>query len=256
MRALVHLLLLTLALVACGPKRAPPDAAGDAEAAALGADALLARAVEAIGGADALRAHTAMRLDGEVNLAAQGIRGTITLLHAASGDQYTRVEIPGIGLMEEGVTGGVAWASDPVAGPRIKTGIERAQALRQADFYFLLALAEHFPTRERVGPAEIDGLAAWELRMVPAEGPEERWFLDRDSGLLLATRSEIHTLMGVIPVTTRFLEYAFTGGVRSATVLRITNTLMEQEMRVSVTWEPDGFALPPMPEAVSALLPK
>lgn len=240
---------LTLAITALGGCKtdAPPTSAG-APVALPAAPDLVAKSVAAMGGEAALRAHTSSLSTGTLSMPKQGMSGPITIVQRAPSDFYSRCDIPGIGLMEEGVTGGVAWSSDPLSGPRIKEGVEATQALRQADFYFSLNLAQHYPTMQTLGASTLDGAPVWEVLMKPAEGPDEIYLIDQQSGLLVGTRTSLVTLMGTVPANTRFLDYREVGGVLIPHKIVVSNALISSEITYdSVQWDVPDPGIPGVP---------
>ena len=68
---------------------------------------------------------------GTVDFAAQGIKGTLMRYAADPDKSYAVVEIEGIGKIETGTGGGIAWEKSLISGPRILSGDEKAQALRE-----------------------------------------------------------------------------------------------------------------------------
>ncbi len=253
MRALFLLALAVAVPVGCGPKKVAPETQ---EAVTLPTpDALIARAIAQSGGEAALRAHQSVVFEGQMRMQAQGIVAEMRLMQKAPAELYSRVELPGVGVMEEGVERGVAWARDPLSGPRIKEGVERAQALRSADPSYLLNLHQHFPVMETKGRGELEGRAVWELRMVPAEGAEELGYFDVETGDWTGSRVTVETAMGKILITTLNGDYRVVDGVRIPHHLRVVNALMSTEILwTSVTFDPPDLVFPPMPDDVRALI--
>ena len=64
--------------------------------------------------------------------AAAGLTAKIVRYSEEPDQYYTTMDIPGVGVMELGVTHGVAWQKSALMGTRVMTGIERADALREA----------------------------------------------------------------------------------------------------------------------------
>lgn len=249
------LLGLTLApLTACGPKRGSADAR--TELPVPSPDELIARAVARSGGEEAIRRHHSVEFEGEMRMAAQGIVASMRLVQVEPGTIYSRVELPGVGLMEEGVTDGVAWARDPLSGPRIKEGVERAQALRSADPDYVLNLHQHFPTMETLGLTELEGRKVWQLRLVPVEGSEEIGYFDVETGDWTGSLVTAETAMGKIKITTLNEDYRMVDDMRVPFRMRVVNSLMSSEITwTSVTLDRPDLVVPPMPEDVAALLP-
>lgn len=251
-----HPLLFVLALAvapACGPRKVHDVV--DTPAALPTVDDVLARAIQAAGGEEAIRAHHSARFVGQMRMAAQGIVAPMTLLQQVPSTSYSRVELPGVGVMEEGVDGDMAWARDPLTGPRIKEGVERAQALRGADLTWLLDTATLYQTREVVGAKDVEGHAAWELRLVPAEGaPELAWF-DQQSFEWLGGSMTVESAMGRIQITTINDDYREVDGERVSFHSRIFNALMSSEIVWGeVSFNAPDLVIPPVPDEIRALV--
>ena len=67
------------------------------------------RFVAVTGGKAAYGRVTSELAEGTVNMGAQGVSGSVKVFKKA-GNSYTVIEIEGVGKLEEGVLGGVAWA--------------------------------------------------------------------------------------------------------------------------------------------------
>ena len=83
---------------------------------------IIARHVEAIGGEDAIRAHTSMTIQGGFEMPAMGLSGEATIYLAAPDKGLLNIEIPGFGSNIQGSTA----SSD---GPRTRC---RARACSRA----------------------------------------------------------------------------------------------------------------------------
>lgn len=250
------LLLAALALGAGCAHRGDAAGSAGAEQPLPPADEILARAVQAVGGEEALRAHRSSRMTGTFLMPAQGIQGEMTLWATAEGVMYSRVLIEGIGVMEEGVDGDLAWSKDPLTGPRIKSGVEAIQAKRAADFYLLLNLTSHYATRETVRRTEIDGVPVIEVRLAPAEGPEELAWFDPTTGLELGSKMTLQTAMGDVTVTSMSSDFRDVGGVKIPFQTTMKNSLMTSTITWSeVVWDPAELGMPPVPDDVRALAP-
>ncbi len=249
-------LLLSFALLlapACAPKTGSTEPV--VTRSMPEADEVIARAIARSGGEDAIRSHSSVRLEGEMRMAAQGIVATMRMVQQAPGELYSVVDLPGVGLMEEGVSNGVAWARDPLSGPRIKEGVERAQALRSADPYYLLNLHQHFERIETRGRMDLEGRKVWVLSMVPKEGKEELGYFDVGTGDWVGSRMLAETAMGNIQITTLNDDYREIDGMWIAHRMRVVNALMSTEIVwQSVTFDPPDLVVPPMPDEVRALI--
>jgi hypothetical protein len=209
---------------------------------------IIDRFVAAIGGADAVRKYKSRRAMGTFSVPAQGISGTLEVLGAAPDRQLLRISISGLGEVQQGFDGRVAWLIDPMTGPRVLEGAAYSQMQMDADFYGELHDTKHYTKIETVGREEFEGIPAYKVRLIRPSGEEDFEYFAVDSGLLVGNSVTRMSAMGPLPAIAVFSEYKDFGGVRLAT--RIVQKVMgvEQIMTVS-TIEHDkvdasAFALP------------
>src|ERR1700761_2027537 len=93
------------------------------------AEIVLDRYVEVTGGKAAYEKRKTEVPSGTVDLAAQNLKGTFTRYSAEPDKSYASMELEGVGKIETGAAGGVAWENSAILGPRLKSGEEKAQAL-------------------------------------------------------------------------------------------------------------------------------
>src|SRR5262245_34567226 len=101
--------------------------ASSQEAVPTGAE-LVRRHIAAIGGQAAFAAVKSMRARGRLELVSQKIGGDLEVLSARPAKLLHRVTIPGIGRIENGYDGTVAWSLSPIAGPELLTGRQLSEA--------------------------------------------------------------------------------------------------------------------------------
>lgn len=226
-------------------------AAGWASAADLpSAESLLDRFVEVTGGKQTYAAHKTEVSRGTVEMAAMGIKGTL-VRYAAEPDHYLVVmEIPGIGRVLSGVKDGVAWELTDLMGARVKSGVERAEALREARFNSYSVWRELYPKVETTGEEAVDGEDCYKVVMSPAEGSPETVYLSKKTGLGLKLTVTASTQMGDLPAEMRFGDYKRFGGVLMPS--RITEKSAGQEIvivldsvEVNAAIPANQFDLPP-----------
>ncbi|HYJ78856.1 MAG TPA: DUF620 domain-containing protein [Longimicrobiaceae bacterium] len=214
------------------------------------------RYVEAIGGRAAIGRHGQRKMVTELSIPAQGMTIAMETYTARPNRMAMKAEVPGMGTMSSGYDGTVAWSTSPVTGPRIITGKEAAEALRQANFDASTDLARAFPTMETVGEKSVGGRACWNLRMVTADSVEVHSCFDKETGLLVSTSVVQSSAMGDIPVEIVVSDYRDFDGVKMPT--RMTMSLMGQEMVTtvkSVSHEPFDAAVFALPPEIRALVP-
>lgn len=196
------------------------------------AESLLDRFVEATGGKQAYTAHKSEIARGSVEMPAMGVKGTL-LRYAAEPDHYLVImDIPGIGQVFSGVKDGVAWEKSELMGGRVKSGVERAEALREARFNSYAVWRELYPRVETTGEASIDGEDCYKVVMTPTEGSPETVYLSKKSGLGVKLTVTASTQMGDLPTETIFADYKSFGGILAPT--RMINRAAGQEIVITI----------------------
>lgn len=225
-------------------------------AAPLDAYAVLRRNVEATGGAEKLAAVESVRMEGKVTLAAQGLEGTLSIVHAPPSRVLVRTVLPGIGTMEQGFDGTTGWDVNPLQGARLLNGPELDQLRQQADELSGLADVETFyPKARLVGRTTFEGHDAWELELVTRHGMEMTGYYDATTFLNVGLKAVAKSIMGDIPTTTVLRDHRAVDGIV------MPFTLIQRAMGVETTIAFDSIALnpaslPPIapPPAVQELL--
>lgn len=236
--------MLVLATVMAGP--APTAAVQKADLPP--ARDIIDRFVAAIGGADAVRKFKSRRAVGTFSVPAQGISGALEVLAAAPDRQLLRIAVSGLGEVQQGFDGRVAWLIDPMTGPRVLEGAAYSQMQMDADFYGELHDAKHYTKIETVGREEFEGIQAYKVRLIRPSGEEDFEYFAVDSGLLVGNSVTRMSPMGPLPAITVFGEYKDFGGVKLAT--RIVQKVMGVEQIMTVTTvehdkvDASAFALP------------
>src|ERR1700691_4578849 len=105
-----------------------------ADEALPGIQTVLDHWISATGGRAAWEARHNLVEHATLDLAKQGLKGSLTIYEAAP-DKYLGVtELPGVGKIASGSNGQVAWETSALQGPRIKQGAEKADAFRDGAF--------------------------------------------------------------------------------------------------------------------------
>jgi len=196
------------------------------------ADTILDHYLEVTGGREAYAKHKSEIQAGTLEYPAQGVKAKITR-YASEPDNYlASVEITGIGKVDTGVTDGIAWENSVVLGPRIKSGDEKAMAIREATFNGTLYWRKLYPKVENTGVEAVDGEDCYKILLTPKEGRPETMYFSRKSGLLVKASTVAATQMGDIPVEMVYSAYKESGGIRSPTV--ITQKAAGQEFTITI----------------------
>jgi hypothetical protein len=196
------------------------------------AESLLDRYVEVTGGKQAYDARKSEIMRGAVEVAAMGVKGEL-VRYAAEPDRYLiTMDIPGVGRFVTGVKEGVAWELSDLMGPRIKSGLERAEALREATFNANAVWRELYPKVVTAGEESVDGEDCFKIIMTPPEGPPETLYLSKKTGLGIKMTTTASTQMGDVPAEILFSDYKNLGGILAPS--RITERTAGQEIVITL----------------------
>lgn len=234
-----------------------PLAAVRAQDAALpDAETILDRFVEVTGGQAAYDDRHSQVVHGRMEVPAAQISGDLMIYQDSGNNYYTSINIPGIGLVETGVTNGVAWENSALQGARIKTGAEKAQAIREATMNASADWRELFPKVETVGIETIDGEQAYSVLMTPEAGGAQTIHFSVSSGLALRTDLVAATQLGDIPMQQTLADYKEFGGVLLPTTM--TQSIAGQTIRLTLESVETNVEIPAgrfdLPDAVKALI--
>ena len=215
---------------------------------------IIARHVAAVGGAEAHKAISSMHATGTCEIPAQGLSGTIDLYQARPAKALLRVDVPGVGKIEQGYDGKVAWEISPMGGPSLITGRRLTEVADDAWFDSFLHAPEHVKSMTTVAKSTFDQHPAWEVKVVSATGTESVEYYDVDSGLLIGSEATRETQMGVLPMVTVLRDYKKFGTMLEATTMSQRTMGIEQVVHLN-TFEYDKvpastFDLPPQIKAL------
>ena len=215
------------------------------------------RFVDVTGGKAAYSRVNSELAEGMVNMGAQGVSGSVKVFKKA-GNSYTVIEIEGVGKLEEGVVGGVAWENNKITGARVRSGEEREMHIRNAAIDLDHQWRKYFPTAEMAGSETVAGEDCQKVIMRPKSGEPETRFFSKKTGLLLKMSATMPTQMGPMPMESTMADYREVQGVKRPFKLGIMAGGQSAEMVFS-KWTINGaipataFTLPP---EVASLVPK
>lgn len=221
------------------------------------AEQILDKFVEVTGGQAAYEKISTQYATAAIEFSGKNIAGKLTLYQAAKSRSYVLMELPGVGQFEQGTAEGVAWERSAMLGPRLKTGPERAAALREADVQSRVLWRNHFAKAETAGEEEIDGRRCYKIVLTPNEGEAETRFFEVSTGLLVRIDRIVRSQMGEVPAQTILGDYRPVGGILTAHSLRqktmgqdFVTTIQTIEYNADI---PDSrFALPEDVRALAA----
>jgi len=219
------------------------------------AESILDRYVEVTGGRNAYENRTSEVGHGKIEMSALGVSGKITS-YAKPGLQYLVIELTGVGEVEQGVKDGIAWENSVMQGPRIKTGDERASALRDAVFNAPIHWRKIYSKVLTVGIESINGEDAYRVLQTPAEGNAVTTYYSVKTGLLIKLTTTVANPMGNIPVEAVMSEYKEFEGILAPT--KMIETVAGQKIAITIDSVETNVDIPDerfnLPEAVQALV--
>ena len=170
-------------------------------------DTVLDKYIEVTGGKAAYSKLHSEATTGTMEFKAMGLKGKMTAYAAEPDKRYTEVVIDGVGKIQEGSNGEVAWGMSAMQGPRLKEGDEKAETLLQARFNPDLTWRDLFKSADTVAVENIDGKDAYKVVLTPKTGtPITKWY-DKQTGLLLKMSLTAKSPMGDIQSDTSFSDY-------------------------------------------------
>jgi len=219
------------------------------------ASEIFKRSVEAIGGEDAVRKHTSMRMKGTLAMPAAKMQGPMEILMLAPNRFLTTIEMPGMGTMAQGFDGTVGWTNNPMMGTQLLEGNTLEELRRSADFYRELDPGKVWKVATVKGVTEFGGLPCYEIAVEGDMGNGSLFYGVAD-GLARGMRLEVDTPMGKMPTTTRMVEYKPFDGLLIASKTEIEAMGAVQTMTVEkvdfTPIDPKVFELPPDVKALVA----
>lgn len=222
------------------------------------AEDILDKFVEATGGkANYEKIHNE-KSTGTFEFVGKGIKGTVTSFRADPNKSLTTVELQGVGTIQEGSDGQIAWESSSLQGPRIKQGEERAVSMREATLRAPLYWRKLYKHVETVGEEKIDGQPCYKVVLTPEEGKPETQYYDKTTGLMVKMTMTVTRPEGDISTETMFSDYKDENGLRQPHKVR--QVAMDQEFLITVDHVDYNVDMPAnqfdLPVDVKALAPK
>jgi hypothetical protein len=214
------------------------------------AETVLDRSIEVTGGKAAFEKRHNEVMHGSMEFTGRGVKGTMTVYQAEPDKNLAVIEIEGIGKIESGSNGEVAWENSALQGPRIKQGDEKAGSLRDGTFNAALYWRKLYPKVETAGVETVDGHECYKVVLTPKEGKPTTEFFDKKSGFLIKTAVTRNTPMGEISAEVMADDYRKEGDI--LVPHKMINRAAGQEflilvdkVDVNVDLPKDRFDLPP-----------
>jgi zinc protease len=194
----------------------PPAASSGAEKPTVEAtvDQILARYMNAVGGRKAWRALYSRVSMGTIDVTSMNLSGTVVMHEKAPNKLLTIIILAG-SAFREAFDGKSGWSEDPADGLREESGLELADAKRQADFYGPFDLHGQYSKMTFVGREKIGERETYALEGALPEGSQpDRLYFDVDTGLLVRLITQHHAPEGVSQLQQDFSDYREIDGVK------------------------------------------
>lgn len=206
------------------------------------ADELVAKNLAARGGEDKLKALTSARLVG--NLTMQGMDMPITILTKRPNKMKQEMSMQGQKIIQA-FDGTTVWAVNPMMGsaaPRVVEG-GPADAVKAQSIFDgpLVGYKDRGDTLEVVGPADVEGVKTWDLKLSRKDGKTMHIFLDAETGLEKRWTATMDQNGLTMEIETNMADYQATDGVKVARSLR---TMMGGQQMAAVTFTTVEFNVP------------
>lgn len=227
-----------------------------AQQALPSAEAVVARHIAAIGGREAVLAHTSTRVVGTLAVPSSGVTGSFEAFGAKPDKVFMKMTLGGIGDSLEGFDGRVAWTTSPLTGPMLVQGKEFEQKKFDADYYGELRPAERYKSMKTLEKTTWEGRPSYKVSLTRHDGSEEIEYYDVETGFRtgkVVTREMM--MMGAVPVTSVESDYRKFGDVLHAATVK--QTAMGAQIIMTITSveydkvDPAVFELPPAIKALA-----
>ncbi len=196
------------------------------------AETILDRSVELTGGKAAYdQIHNVIE-KGTFDLPKQGVHGTATIYAAEPDKLYESIEIDGVGKIESGVSGDVAWENSVLQGPHLKTGEEKAEALQSATFNAPANWRKMFTKVETTGTETVGEHECYVVVLTSPVGKPITQYYDKKSGLLIKSVATRTSSMGEITVEILYDDYRKDGTILSPH--KLINKVASQEFVITL----------------------
>jgi hypothetical protein len=193
---------------------------------------LVAKYAAAIG-APALMRAPQITTKGGMAMVAAGINATFEMVQLAPNRMQMLTTIPGVGAIQVGYDGTIAWSVDPMQGPRLLAGKELDEIREEADPRAAARAPDLFSAVETVADTTMGGERCFMVKLTWKSGRETFDCYSPASGLMVGSKSVQQTAMGPIPVMTVYSEYKKFGDFMMPT--KTTQSMMGQQQVMTIS---------------------
>jgi hypothetical protein len=190
------------------------------------AEAVLEKYAQAVGGKESMAALRNRIAKGTLNIPDLGASGQMEVYSIPPDKSFTSIDFSAFGTVTSGVCGDVVWEINPMVGPRILKGAERARRLRQVQFDPFVQWSKHFKKADVVGEGTVAGSPCTKLALIPVEGEPITGFFDNESGLIV----RMETVANGQAISTTLSDYRAVDGVKIPHRVQTNTPMMSLEI--------------------------
>lgn len=218
--------------------KAPPAEAAKAPAAEAAkaplpsARSILDRHIAAIGGKQAVLAHSSTKATGTFSVASAGMSGSLEVIAAKPDKSMVKINIPGVGEILEGFDGKTGWTLSPMTGPMLLEGKQLEDKRYDADFFSELHDDSRYASLTTVERTDFEGRPCYKVKLVRKNGGEDFEFYDVETGLKAGRIATRETPMGTITATSVETDYKKFGDLLLPSTVK--NTMMGMQQVITI----------------------
>jgi len=182
-------------------------------------DQVLEKYVQAIGGQAAVSKVSSRLARGAVELPATGATGAVEVYTKAPNKTLTIINLPGVGVVQNGFNGTVGWEQNPRAGVHELSAADLAALKLDAEFYGSIKLRELYPGMA-LKRAKVNDREAYLIEATPITGGARKLYFDAQTGLLVRVDAERENAQGKFVSETYLDDYRDVDGLRLPFTIR------------------------------------
>ena len=202
-------------------------------------DEVLARYVQALGGAEAIKAPKSRVMKGRLDVAGVSRGGSLEIYAQAPNKMFSVMQGYPFGTIKVGYNGRTAWE---LAENRVRSikGAELEALVRDGDFYYQLNLKQNFKKVTLLGKSKIGYREVIVLELQPRVGNADKLFLNAET--YLPVRMNTVRLVGVITAAGSSGQSGRSGGQRAGS--NVTQVAVPVEIYFDNWRTVDGIKYP------------
>lgn len=217
------------------------------------------RFVEATGGKEKYEAVQTMTAKGTFLIQQAGREGTLEIHYEKPDKIRINLEIPGLGKIEKGNLGDVAWEMSAVTGNRLLQGEEARRFREIASMKTTYDPSSVYESIENTGIEQVDGEPCYKVTMKrKGSDVEDATYYSVETGLAIKSVTHEATPAGPVTAHTTFSDYKEIDGIKTPMrqVQELAGLGMTQEIKIeSLRYnEPIEESVFELPEPVRQLV--